>query len=904
MNTKKLKFDEKDQALREDIRMLGSLVGQVVADQEGSEMLELVESVRKTAIARRLGEDAAEANLTHLLTGRDATEIEILVRAFSVWSQLANLAERIHRIRRKRQYDLSTSTPQADSIEAALQLLKEQGLTYDDLIHALKDTCIEPVFTAHPTESTRRTILEKEQRITRRLLDRLDPSLTPLELRSGLNQIRAEVTARWQTLEHSQIRPTVEVEMEHVHFYLTDVLYRNIPRFYERLQLSIEKVYGVPAEELDLPTIIRFASWVGGDMDGNPNVNADTIKKALTLQRQEVLDEYLKDLKRLASRLSQSLHLVDADEELLKRLGRYRKLFPQTAASIPKRYDDMPYRSFMTLVAARLKALKLGEDNGYGSVEEFREDLELVADSLEHHKGIHAGHFYLQRLLRRVKTFGFHMASLDIRQDSLVHRQVMCSCLADSEWLEKSADERAALLMTALEQNTQPEAIEDSQKDYVFNALKAIREVQTFYGEKAASVYIISMAQGLDDVLTVLLLAKWNEVADDDGRVTLDIAPLFETVDDLKAAPGIMEALFSNRIYRSHLEDRGMQQMVMLGYSDSNKDSGIASSRWSLQVSQEVLVSVARKHGIKIVFFHGRGGTISRGGGKTEQGVMAAPNGAVDGYLRVTEQGEMIHRKYGLRGIAMRNLEQTTSAVLLATLEKRNRHPKQETWQEIMAFIAERSRQHYRGLVYESEGFVDYFRQATPIDVIEHLRIGSRPTARRSKQGIGNLRAIPWVFAWAQSRHGLPGWFGVGTGLCEAIKRYGEDELVEMLQKWKFMSAWVDDMEMVLLKCDMAIASHYAGLADKGDIWFPGIREEYMRTEETILRITGGENLLDRDPTLQRSIQLRNPYVDPMSLLQVDLLRRWREGDSRDEELLSALLATVNGIAQGIQNTG
>ncbi len=904
ISNQRLEFPEKDQPLREDVRMLGGLVGELVREQEGEAMLDLVESVRRTSIARRLQEDGADEELTRLLSQRSTETAQILVRAFSVWFQLVNLAERVHRIRRRRDYLREQGKVQSGSLEDALELLKAQGVTLEAVERFLPSLCIEPVFTAHPTESTRRTILEKEQRIAQRLVDRLNLGLTPAELRSGMEQIRAEVTARWQTREHSNIRPTVEVEMEHVHFYLTDVIYHYIPRFYENLSTALEAVYGEEARGVRIPAFLRFASWVGGDMDGNPNVTADTVRMALRKQRQEVLELYQRDILSLSSRLSQSTHLVDVDRAVLLRLDEYRQQFPDAAARIPSRYEDMPYRCLLRLIHERLRHTLEDSPQGYASLDEFVGDLDLIRLSLQHNRGEHAGLFYLQREIWRVRTFGFHLATLDIRQDSMVHRKVLALCLQQPDWLELPSAERSRVLAEALEGRMPDFACEDREVGRIADVMQAIRECQQRYGADAIRTYIVSMTQGADDVLAVLLLARMGGVVDAQDQVSLDIAPLLETVEDLEAGPAILEQLFTQPVYRRHLEARGMRQMVMLGYSDSNKDGGIAASRWALQQAQQRLLQLAGEHGVQLVFFHGRGGTISRGGGKTERGILAAPHGSVAGQLRVTEQGEVINRKYSLRGIALRNFEQMSAAVIQASLEQPPADPREPLWQEVMESIARESRRAYRDLVYGSEGFIDYFRQATPIDVIERMRIGSRPAARRSQQGIENLRAIPWVFAWAQSRHGLPGWYGVGSGLEWAIEQYGLETLQSMLAHWRFLRAWFDDMEMVLCKCDMGISRHYAELAENGLQWHDRIREEYDRTERLILTINGNRSLLDGDPGLQQAIKLRNPYVDPISLLQVDLLRRWRADGRENPDLFEALLATVNGIAQGIQNTG
>ncbi|MGV6852745.1 MAG: phosphoenolpyruvate carboxylase [bacterium] len=899
---REISFSEKDLPLREDVSYLGHMIGEVIVDQQGKQMLELVEKVREAAIRRRQGDGKTEKELQDLLHSLNPKQSSELVRSFSVWFQMVNLAERVHRIRRQRDYQRDLKTVQEDSLEATFQTLKDQGLSLSEVMGLLSYTSIEPVFTAHPTEATRKTILEKEQRIARRMLDRLDPSLTQPEKRSAYRQISAELTSRWQTREHSQISPTVENEMEHVLFYFEDVLYKVVPRYYEALYDALSSVFGELKEDLRLPPVLRFATWVGGDMDGNPNVNADTMRHALTIQRKMILNKYRAELEKLSGRLSQSTHRVKFNPNVLEKVEQYQQQFPEVAHSIPSRYDDMPYRRLLTFIAAKVEATQQDLSTAYTSPAEMIADLRLIGSSLRQHQGRYAGLFVLRRLLLRLKTFGFHLATLDIRQDAMVHRRVMGRLLKNDSWVDLKREQRIKMLQDSMHIGS-VEWPTDNESERLLHVLRAIGECRKQFGKHAIGPYIISMAEGVDDVLTLLMLARWAGLVVN-GETDLDIAPLFETVDDLDQSSRVMEELYSSQHYMQHLRSRERQQLVMLGYSDSNKDSGIAASRWALQEAQTALTETARKYRIKLTYFHGRGGTISRGGGKTEEAILAAPPGSVRGRIRVTEQGEVIHRKYSLRAIAMRNFEQTSSAVLLATAAPSPVESRLPQWQTIMQGIAKESRMTYQDLVYKSEGFIDYFRQATPIDVIERMRIGSRPSARRSKMGIENLRAIPWVFAWAQSRHGLPAWYGVGSGLQAACDQYGEESIAEMVRDWPFMNVWLSDMEMVLCKIDMGIAKHYSSLADQGEHWYGRIDEEFQKTRNLILRLNGSEEPLDREPTLQRSILLRNPYIDPMSLLQVDLLKRWRATGSEDDDLFQALLSTVNGIAQGIQNTG
>ena len=881
-------------------------MGAVIREQGGDELFEKVEGARVAAIRRREGEPAAEAELQSLvgaLSPRDAGE---LVRGFATYFTVVNLAERINRIRRGRDHLRAGRAPQEGTLDDTVRRLAAAGLGPEDVRDLLQRLLFEPVFTAHPTEATRRTLLDKEQAISRLLVRRLDSSLTPGEEQAALGRIREQVTIGWQTEAYPAQRPTVLDELEHVLFFLTDVVYRVVPPFYEALEDALAAVFGTAAATIPVPPVLRFASWVGGDMDGNPNVSADTVRAALARHRALILERYHRETLDLARRLSQSSSRVPVDEAVRRRAEAYGSRFPDARDAVPPRHRDMPYRVLLRLIAARLMATSLDEASGYASATEFADDLQCIATSLANQQGSHAGLFSVRRLQRRLATFGFHLATLDVRQNALVHRTVVGRLLGDPGWLERPAAERATRLRRAIESGEAPAAtaLADADADRTLAVFRAITECRTRYGAHAIGPYIISMTQGADDVLTVLLLARWAGLVEKQG-VPLDVAPLFETLDDLGDAPDVMRGLLEDHIYRAHLEQRGKRQVVMLGYSDSNKDGGIGASRWAVQRAQAALVATLDPAGIELTIFHGRGGTVSRGGGKLTRAVLSAPPGSVRGHLRVTEQGEVISANYGLRGIAMRTLEQAVGAVALATAVAPNRDARAPQWEALMDEIAATSRDSYRALVYGDPKFVEYFRLATPIDVIERMPMGSRPPSRRAGSGIEQLRAIPWVFSWMQNRNVLPGWYGFGTALERTVEKHGEDAVAEMLRHWPFVKALVDDVEMVLAKADIGIAARYARLAGTLEsAFFPTIKAEFDRTVALVLRLKGTTALLDEDPVVQRAIRLRNPYVDPMSLLQVDLLARWRAGGRADDELFGALLATVRGIAQGLQNTG
>jgi phosphoenolpyruvate carboxylase len=509
------------------------------------------------------------------------------------------------------------------------------------------------------------------------------------------------------------------------------------------------------------------------------------------------------------------------------------------------------------------------------------------------------------RLARRVATFGFHLATLDVRQDASVHRRVVETLLGTPGFSDAPPVERTKLLRAAIERGpAEPETVDD-ETARTLGVVSRIADAHRHFGTDAIGPYIISMAQGPDDALAVLYLARQGGLRDAEGLVPLDVAPLFETVADLDAAGTTLESLLADPVYRAHVKARGDRQIVMVGYSDSSKESGLAASRWALHRAESALSEAAARSGIELTLFHGRGGTPSRGGSKPRAGILAQPPGVMKGRFRVTEQGEIIHAKYGLRGIALRTLELMTGAVLESSVLDSTRPEPKAEWRDAMDTIAAAARAAFRSLVYEDPHFIAYFRQATPIDIIERLEIGSRPASRREGGGIESLRAIPWVFSWMQNRHLLPGWYGIGRGLEAAADTHGDTLLREMAREWPFFATLLADVEMALAKADMGIAERYSGLAGElGQGLFPRLRDEFLHTADHICQILETGEVLEREPVLRRSIQLRNPYVDPISLLQVDLLARWRASGSCDPELEDALKVTVRGIARGMQNTG
>jgi phosphoenolpyruvate carboxylase len=906
MYRQSIQFPIKDERLREDVHALGTLVGETLRDQGGEEFFKLVEGDRLAAIGRREG-DAADAEELQMRTeGRSPAAATDLTRAFSIWFQAVNTAEKAHRVRRRREYLNDSSTSQPGGIADCIWRLQRDGVTLDQAMELIASMSIEPVFTGHPTESTRRTILRKQQHIAHDLLDRLNPASTPTELATLWARVRLQITSIWQTEEHPREGLTVVDEREHVLFYLIDILYRVVPLFYEEIEAALAKAFAVPLESLDVPSILHFGSWVGGDMDGNPDVHGKTIRETLHRHSQVIVSTYFAECGQLAETLSQSANRVGVSAALAARIDSYSAILPGAQALAPARHDRMPYRMYFGQIGERLKATYEGRPNAYLNPDELLADIGLAADSLIENRGRHAGYFLVRRFIRRVRTFGFHLATLDVTQHAHVHDQVIAQGLGLEDWPMLAPEERLRQLRDLLARDQGPTSAFDAVGRRSLWVFEAIAQTRHKFGGRAIGQYIVSGAQGPEDVLAVLLLARWADITDKrTGESPLDVAPLLESIESLEQAGDILTALHREPAYRRHLAARGNRQMVVIGYSDTNKEGGIAASRWALQVAQVQLLEAARNAGIKVLIFHGRGGTPARGGGRTENLVEAVPDGAIRGVLRLTEQGEVVNQNYGLRPIAMRTLERTFASVALATAHAGERPPIPPSHAEAMQTIAARSLSTYRELVFGGAPFLEYFRAATPLDVIERMHIGSRPAARVGGNGIRALRAIPWVFAWTQSRHMLPGWFGFGSGLSAALEQHGDDVLGQMVAHWPFFCHLLDDVEAMLARTDLDIAGHYDALAgDASRAPAESIRKEYALTVAHVLRLRGTARLLDSDPTLQRSIKLRNPYIDPMHLMQVDLLRRWRRTGREDPALFGALRATISGIAQGLQATG
>jgi len=888
------------------VHALGELIGNMLREQGGAALLATVEEDRVTAINRREG-NAAGGELAARVRGRPPAQARDLVRAFSAWFQAVNLAEKVHRIRRRREYFLKDSArPQPGGIEDALGTLKAGGSTLDEVLAILPQLQIQPVFTAHPTESTRRTMLRKQQRVAQLLLDRLDPTLTPAESRAVWNRVRAEITTAWQTEDHPRERLTVADEREHVLFYLGEVLYRVVPDFYEEVGEALEKLYGVNPEALELPRIISFGTWVGGDMDGNPDVNGKTIRETLDRQHRVILNAYFEECQTLAQELSQSASRINVSSALAKRIDHYNTVVPGSRSITPARHDRMPYRVFLAQLGTRLRNAVEGRPNGYEQAREFEADVRLIADSLRANKGWNAGHHSVQRLLRRIQTFGFHLATLDIRQHTGVHHQVIAQGTGDPQWLERPARERQQLLSDALARDMGPRVELDPQGRRSRGVFEALVQGRHRYGPDAIGYYVVSGVLGIDDVLAVLLLARWAEAWDKrTGEAAVDVAPMFECLDTLERSADLMRLLLADPTYQRHVAARGGRQGVVLGHADISKEGGICNARYAIHRAQAALTEALRGVVAHPVIVHARGGSIALGGGRIDGLVRSAPPAASNPVLRFTEQGEVVNQSYGLRPIAMRTLERAFSALAIAVGRRGAPVEVPQGYQACAATVAQASLAAYHRLVFGEADFQDYFRQVTPIDVIERMQIGSRAAYRVTATTIESLRAVPWVFAWIQSRHLLPGWYGAGAGFGAAIEAHGLPAVQAACTQWPFLRTLVDDIEAMLARADLEISYAYQELVEEPlRRHFDSIRAEYEAARRHILAVKGYGSLLDGEAQLQRSIQLRNPYVDPMNLMQVDLLRRWRATGREDRDLFEALLASISGIAQGLQSTG
>jgi phosphoenolpyruvate carboxylase len=904
-----IQFPPKHLALREDVHQLGVMLGEMLREQGGEALYELVEGDRRCAIERRDRGGGPTDELQQRVAGRPPEVARELVRAFSTWFQTVNLAEKVHRIRRRREYFLADGgKPQPGGIEDSLGRLKAMGIGLDEVLALLGSLRIHPVFTAHPTESTRRTQLRRQRRMADALLERLNPNLDPQEQRHVWARLRTEMTSGWQTEEHQRQRLTVADEREYVMFHLAEVMYGIVPRFYEEIGVALGTLYGTDLSDVRPPVVLSFGSWVGGDMDGIPEVNAKTIRETLERQQRVVVNEYFTDCQELSQLLSQSASRVAITPELSRRIEEYSMLLPGTRSVAPARHDRMPYRIYFAQLAERLRKTWEGRAGGYERAAQFRADLELAAESLRANRGVNAGYQLVRRLLLRVDTFGFHLATLELKQCAEVLHRVLAQGLDEPGWLGLAREERTRRLADILARNAGPVAPLDALSRRTLAVFEAAVQCRMRFGQQAIGDYIVASTEGPDDVLAALVVARWAGVDDrKSGAVGMDFAPLFESGASLDAAAATLAALLEDPCYREHLKARGRPQPVYIGYAEAGRDGGFVAMRTSAYFAQRALHEAAAAAGVPLAIQHARGGNVARGGARLDAIVQSQPPEVIDGALHVTEQGETISQNYGLRANALRSLERAFGVLGLATLARRRgtASPESPGARQLALSLAARSREVWRRLCVEDLAFQDFFLSATPIDVIERMQIGSRSIWEPGGTGATALRSTAWVFAWSQARFFLPGWYGAGTALSEALAEQGVEALRALYRDWSFFHLLVDDIEAQLARTDFAIAAHYAALAPPAHAhYLPLLEAEYDRCREAVLAIKEQAELLDGDATQQRAIQLRNPYVDPMNLMQVDLLRRWRASARQDEDLLQALLASVSGIAQGLQTTG
>jgi phosphoenolpyruvate carboxylase len=934
---------DKDLPLIQDIRLLGRILGDVIRDQDGVATFDLIEQVRQLSVAFRRDADAqADKALKKLLKGLSADQTVSVIRAFTYFSHLANLAEDRHHIRRRTIRERAGDT-QEGSIEVALSRLRWAGIAPQQIAQTLAESYVSPVLTAHPTEVQRKSILDAERDIARLLAERGDiteraqlynaarDALTPRALAANEAQLRARVAQLWQTrlLRYSKL--TVADEIENALSYYEATFLREIPKIYANLErdLGQDKVH----------SFLRMGQWIGGDRDGNPNVSAATLVQALQRQSEVALRHYLTEVHLLGGELSLSAHLVEVSPQM--------QLLADSSPDTNEHRQDEPYRRALTGIYARLAAtlrdLSGGEaarhavmpQNAYAAAGDFLAQLRTIEASLQAHHGAALALERLQPLIRAVQVFGFHLATVDLRQSSDQHERVVAELLAvariEPNYSALSENNKRAVLMRLL-QDARPLRVhsvnysEHAQSELAI--FDTARQMRQRYGADAIRHYIISHTETVSDLLEVLLLQKevglMRGTLDGEAQADLIVVPLFETIEDLRNAAPIMREFYALPGITTLVVRGGAEQDIMLGYSDSNKDGGIFTSNWELYRAEIALVAlfdelssgVNSVNGvgatpIKLRMFHGRGGTVGRGGGPSYQAILAQPPGTVRGQIRLTEQGEVIASKYANPEIGRRNLETLVAATLEATLLQPTKSAT-PAFLDAAAQLSTASMGAYRELVYETPGFTDYFFSATPIREIAELNIGSRPASRKASQKIEDLRAIPWGFSWGQCRLTLPGWYGFGAAFEAFLNAPGKDPkaqlalLRKMYRQWPFFSTLLSNMDMVLAKSDLALASRYSELVTDARLHkkvFGAIEAEWHRTADALTRITGDKQRLAHNTALARSIRHRFPYIDPLHHLQVELVRRWRNGEG-DDRVQLGIHITINGIAAGLRNTG
>ncbi|MBC8043281.1 MAG: phosphoenolpyruvate carboxylase [Rhizobacter sp.] len=957
-----------DEALHRDVKRLGFILGQVLIEQEGQSLLDLEESLRKLCKDIRSGSDDPTApqdettdaglsysderlrsQLLETIAGLSATEAYNLLRAFGTYFHLANVADQFHQVRLDRFSEQSTAGFTEGSLGATIAQLKSGDFTADQVQALLGTLSIEPTFTSHPTEAVRHTVLQKRQRLTV-LLDKADhPKLALREQEKISTELHALVTSLWQTDEVRSVRPEVMDEVRNQFYYLSSVLFDTLPKVYDELKRSLAAAY--PDHTFEIPPFLTLHSWTGGDRDGHPFVTHEVTRTALRYHKSAVLQKYLSATEAALVDLSSSVQRVAASDALLESVKRDEALIGSDAAAklwVQKNPAEV-YRMKLEYIRQRLAATfhAIEQDDlpplAYPNEDEFLEDLRVMQRSLMENRGERLAEHVLEPLIRQAELFGFYFATLDVRQHSSRHEQAVHEIttalqILDVPYREMPEDARAAWLAGELSQLRPMIPYKLTFSDETNETIQTFRQIRKSLesiSRKAIDTYVISMTESVSDVLEVLFLAKeaglFRYMSDGNLESDLHVVPLFETIDDLRGAARHLRQLFLQPVYRKHLAARGNLQEVMIGYSDSSKDGGLITSNWELYQTQLSIKACAAEFGITLKLFHGRGGTVGRGGGPAHQAILSQPQGTVDGKIKITEQGEIIAAKYSVPAIALKNLELVTSAVISASTA--GRHYTSERiesvlpeWKEAMMQMSAASMKAYRAFVYDEKDFAPFFREATPIDIIEKMEIGSRPPKRATSTAdehlVESLRAIPWVFAWMQNRASLPNWFGVGSGLNEvmtaAVMTEGTNAspplrlatLQQMYQTWPFFRTLMDNVQMTLFKSDLRVAKEYARLCSDQTAatrLFGVVQAEFELACKLVLQITRQSELLENNPTLKRSLRLRNPYIDPISYIQVTTLGKLRRTATDAPEyqtLLHILRTSINAIAAGIRNTG
>ena len=878
----------KETPLRRDVRNLGRILGEVIKEQAGQAVFESVERLRNLSIEQReQGRIATDASLASM----DLRHAFLVVRAFAIYFELVNLAETNHRKRRRRAAQVNHSQPQPGTISGTFRRFKAAGIGLEEVLRTMRCIHVVPVFTAHPTEIARRTVLMKRERLSK-LLERLDAAPLTDETATQVEQeMAAEIAALWQSDEVRRRTPTVRDEIKMGLDYYRVGLIRSLPEVYDEISRALTEEYGSDVEALDLPRTIAFGSWIGGDRDGNPFVTPDSTAQALLLARALILQHYMQEIRELMVLLSSATTQVGVSPALLDTSQRYAEMFPSTHSRALTYSETEAYRHFLLYVHERLtRAARIDDAEGaYGDPKEFLADLRLVRESLVQNSGHRIARALLDPLLMVVESFGFHVHALDIRQHSRLHAEAIQDMTSSSGEKLASTSESTRL---------------------VLDTMRSIAELKRAFPPEAMRCYVISGASSVEDIFNVVRLAAISgvQVAARDNDPGLMPVPLFESIQDLRSCPRICRELWTTRSFAPLLDSWSRKQEVMLGYSDSNKDGGMLTSLWEIYKAHRELHRVAQECKVHLTIFHGRGGTVGRGGGPTHRAMVAQPVGAFSGSFKITEQGEVLNWKYAEPILAERSLELMVAASLEALVRPNGPKTGEDAqWEGAMEELSQSAFRFYREHIAENPEAMSYFEQSTPVGELQNVKIGSRPAKRKQTRNLEDLRAIPWVFGWMQSRCLLPAWFGVGHALEQFLRQPdGEKKLRRMYGEFPLFNDLLGNVEMGIAKADFNIARLYSTLVtDEGlrDRVFQTLESEFVRTRKMLLAISEQSEILENNPILARSIRLRNPYVDPMSIVQAELLRRKRAGE-RSSEMDYVIGATISGIAAGLRNTG